>query len=161
VSTSIEIKNEGTPNECVVKEVKNIVWTDHGPLLRIMETGVYTQGCGSDDKYNHITIEGYFLMPPNPSENIPPRYEYTRVVKGFYYNARGEVTSDVQGFVKVDDQFCNFTQAVEQRGVSADSAFELLEGQANGTMSLAQSLPLPVPKPQDQNLINPQDQDLA
>ena len=149
-STYITVKKDEEQNDLIVREVKNIVWTDHGPLVRTMEIGANSQGNRPCDKYHNIYVEGYFMLPSNPTADIPPRYEYARVLKSYYYNLQGEEESFVRGIAKVDDKFCSFEQAVEPRGVSTDQAFDLFEGQVNSAISLAQ--PLPLYKAQGQEL---------
>ena len=131
-----------TKSGTIIREVKNIVWTDHGPLIRTMQTGINTQKGVTHDKYHNISVEGYFLMPSNPSQDIPPRYEYANVVKCFQYNDNGQATTSVGGIAKIDDKFCSFSDAVAPRAITDDKAFDLLEGQVNSAISLAQPLPL-------------------
>lgn len=142
--TRFHTKDEGKTTEATVKETQNIVWTERGPMIRTVELGINTHKGGPYDKYHNVTLEGYFLMPSKPKEDIPPRYEYALVNKSFYYNGSGEVASYVEGIVKVDDTFSPLSEAMAPRESTSDKAFSQFERQFSSELSVAQSLPVDV-----------------
>lgn len=134
--------NEGQVTEAELTANQSTVWTDHGPLVRTNELVENTFQTGPYDRYFVVSFEGFFLMPPSPKNDLPPRYEYVNLSRISYFKEYKEVASYVQGAIKVDDHFIPVAEGVAQRDVSSEGVFGLLERQFSTAIDFAEGLPI-------------------